>query len=109
MEVYKGMMTYPNVAKPAIIEMETHAEMAASVGTDQYGVHAITNHCMVVTGDHIGTHMDSWGHVKPDAPRAEGIPLQLCYGNGVVLNLTHKQPGEEITPADLIDAEQALD
>jgi kynurenine formamidase len=109
MDVYQGMMTYPNVAKPVIVEMETHAQMAVSVGTDQYGVNAITNHCMVVTGDHIGTHMDSWGHVKPDAPRAEGIPLQLCYGNGVVLNLTHKQPGDEITPHDLIDAEQALD
>jgi len=24
MEVYKGMMTYPNVAKPVIVEMETH-------------------------------------------------------------------------------------
>ena len=34
MEVYKGMMTYPNVAKPAIVEMETHREMAISVGTE---------------------------------------------------------------------------
>ena len=35
MEVYKGMMTYPNVAKPVIVEMESHREMARSVGTDQ--------------------------------------------------------------------------
>ena len=49
MEVYKGMMTYPNVAKPAIVEMETHREMAKSIGTDQYGVDEITNHCMIVT------------------------------------------------------------
>ena len=34
MEVYRGMMTYPNVAKPAIVEMETHREMAISIGTD---------------------------------------------------------------------------
>ena len=50
---------------------------------------------MIVTGDHIGTHIDSWGHVKPDAPRAEGIPIEYCYGDGVVLNLTHKAPGDE--------------
>ena len=98
MEVYKGMMTYPNVAKPVIVEMESHREMARSVGTDQYGVDEITNHCMIVTGDHIGTHIDSWGHVKPDAPRAEGIPIEYCYGDGVVLDLTHKRPGDEITP-----------
>jgi kynurenine formamidase len=53
--------------------------------------------------------MDSWGHVKPDAPRAEGIPIDLCYGDGVVLDLTHKQPGDEITPDDLTQAEQRLD
>jgi kynurenine formamidase len=109
MEVYRGMMTYPNVAKPAIVEMETHREMALSIGTDKYGVNEITNHCMIVTGDHIGTHIDSWGHVKPDAPRAEGIPIDLCYGDGVVLDLTHKKAGEEIIVSDLEEAEQKLD
>jgi len=63
---------------------------------------------MIVTGDHIGTHIDSRGHVKPDAPRAEGIPIELCYGDGVVLDLTHKKPGDEITPVDLVEAENKL-
>jgi len=108
MEVYRGMMTYPNVAKPAIVEMETHREMAISIGTDKFGVDSITNHCMIVTGDHIGTHIDSWGHVKPDAPRAEGIPIEYCYGDGVVLDLTHKGPGDEITVPDLEEAERKL-
>jgi len=108
MEVFQGMMTYPNVAKPVIVEMETYSQMAKSVGTDQYGVDEITNHCMIVTGDHIGTHMDSWGHVKPDAPRAEGIPIDLCYGDGVVLDLTAKQAGDEISVADLDEAERRL-
>ena len=109
MEVFQGMMTYPNVTKPVIVEMESHAEMARSVGTDAFGVAEITNHCMIVTGDHIGTHIDSWGHVKPDAPRAEGIPIDLCYGDGVVLDLTHLGPGDEIAPADLDEAERRLD
>ncbi len=33
MEVFQGMMTYPNVAKPVIVEMESYSEMARSVGT----------------------------------------------------------------------------
>ena len=86
-------MTYPNVAKPVIVEMETYSQMAQSVGTDKFGVNEITNHCMIVTGDHIGTHIDSWGHVNPTAPRAEGIPIEYCYGDGVVLDLTHKAAG----------------
>ena len=44
MEVLQGMMTYPNVAKPVIVEMETYSQMAQSVGTDKYGVNEITNH-----------------------------------------------------------------
>ena len=105
MEVFQGMMTYPNVAKPVIVEMETYSQMAKSVGTDQYGVNEITNHCMIVTGDHIGTHIDSWGHVNPTAPRAEGIPIEYCYGDGVVLDLTSKGPGDEITVPDIEAAE----
>ncbi len=54
MDVFQGMMTYPNVTKPVIIEVENHAQMARSIGTDEYGVNEITNHCMIVTGDHIG-------------------------------------------------------
>jgi kynurenine formamidase len=104
MEVYKGMMTYPNVAKPVIIEMESHSEMARSVGTDQYGVDEITNHCMIVTGDHIGTHIDSWGHVNPTAPRAEGIPIEYCYGDGVVLDFRHKAPGDGIDAREIQEA-----
>ena len=44
MEVFQGMMTYPNVAKPVIVEMESYSEMARSVGTDQYGVDEIWEH-----------------------------------------------------------------
>jgi kynurenine formamidase len=47
--------------------------------------------------------------VKPDAPRAEGIPIHLCYGDSVVLDLTHKGPGDEITPVDIDEAERKLD
>src|SRR5262245_66157226 len=104
MEVFQGMMTYPNVAKPVIVEMESYSQMAKSVGTDQYGVDEITNHCMIVTGDHIGTHIDSWGHVKADAPRAEGIPIEYCYGDGVVLYLTQRAPGRAATPSAIAGA-----
>ena len=28
----------------------------------------------------------------------KGIPIDFCYGDGVVLDLTHKRPGDEISP-----------
>lgn len=101
MEIYQGMVTYPSVTRPHIADMENHQQMARSMGTDQLGITHLPNHCIIVTGDHIGTHLDSWGHVNPDAPRAEGIPLEYCYGDGVVLDLTAKQPGDEITVDDI--------
>jgi kynurenine formamidase len=103
-EVYQGMMVYPSVTKPAIVEMEDHQQMARSMGTDALGITHLPNHCMIVTGDHVGTHLDSWGHVNPAAPRAEGIPLEYCYGDGVVLDLSAKGPGDEIWPDDLAAA-----
>jgi kynurenine formamidase len=108
-EVYQGMMVYPSVTKPAIVEMENHQQMAHSMGTDALGITHLPNHCMIVTGDHVGTHLDSWGHVNPAAPRAEGIPLEYCYGDGVVLDLSAKRPGEEIWPDDLAAALERIE
>ena len=86
MEIFQGMQTYPNVAKPVIVDMQNYTQMAEAIGTVEYGIDELPNHSIIVTGDHVGTHIDSWGHVKPGAPRAEGIPLELCYGDGVVLD-----------------------
>ena len=66
------------------------------MGTDVLGAPHLPNHCMIVTGDHVGTHLDSWGHVNPAAPRAEGIPIDYCFGDGVVLDFTGMNPGDEI-------------
>jgi kynurenine formamidase len=101
MEIYQGMPTYPSVSKPLVHEMENHEQMARSMGTVALGITHLPNHCLIVSGDHIGTHMDALGHVRPGAPRAEGIPLEYCYGDGVVLDLSAKLPGEEITPSDI--------
>jgi kynurenine formamidase len=103
MEVFKGMVVYPNVTPPFISQVFSHAEFAAITGTDKFGI----DHCntgIIVMGDHVGTHIDSWWHANPKAPSAECIPLDYCYGDGVVLDLTHKGTGDEITVPDLQEA-----
>jgi kynurenine formamidase len=101
MEVYKGMVIYPGVVPPYIAEYYTHEEYAKVTGTDKLGI-VHCNNGIIVMGDHVGTHMDSWFHANPDAPgAAEAIPLEYCYGDGVVLDMTHKGPGDEITDVDL--------
>lgn len=58
---------------------------------------------------HAGTHLDSPWHF---APTSEGkpsktidlIPLDWCYGDGVVLDFSHKKAGELISAKEVQDA-----
>lgn len=55
---------------------------------------------------HSKTHLDAPWHWGPEcegksAKTIDQIPLEWCYGNGVVLDLSHKQKGELITIDDL--------
>lgn len=104
MEVNKDIQVYPNVTRPHVYEVQDHKEFALSVGAAMHGVTELASHSIIITGDHVGTHIDSWYHFNPDAPTAESIPLEYCFGDGVVLDLTHKGPGEEITVPDVQEA-----
>ncbi len=60
----------------------------------------------IITGSaHSGTHVDAPWHYGPTcegrpARTVDRIPLEWCYGPGVVLDQRHKAPGDEITVAD---------
>ena len=55
---------------------------------------------------HSGTHMDAPWHFGPvsEGKRSktiDEIPLEWCYGNGVVLDFSHKKKGEFISLNDI--------
>ena len=56
---------------------------------------------------HSGTHLDAPFHYHPTmdggkrALTIDEIPLDWCYGNGVVLDFSHKADGERITVMDV--------
>jgi kynurenine formamidase len=55
---------------------------------------------------HAGTHMDAPWHFGPScenvpAKTIDKIPLEWCFGPGVVLDLREKKAGELISPLDL--------
>jgi kynurenine formamidase len=76
---------------------ENWREFAERIGAAAHGVDWLTASCMVVQGDHIGTHIDSLRHLRDDAPGPEGIPLEYCYGDGVCLDFRHLEKGAGIT------------
>lgn len=63
---------------------------------------------------HTGTHLDSPYHYGPhcegkQSPWIDEIPLEWCYGNGVVIDVSHKKPGEFITEDDIKEALKKID
>lgn len=109
MEIHGDMQTFPRVCKPIITELESHEDFATNIGAAAYGVSSLTAHCLLVMGDHIGTHMDSLNHIVKNAPGAHEIPLEYCYGDGVLLDFSKKEVGSGITVEDLEKALAIID
>jgi kynurenine formamidase len=68
----------------------------------------------VIAGSHTGTHIDAPYHYgamsegKP-ARRIDEVPLEWCFGPGVVIDMRHKQAGDLITADDLRTALHRID
>lgn len=106
MAVHPDMITFPRVPAPLMTMYETWTEFAERVGAAERGVSSLTATSLVVTVDHVGTHCDAVRHLVPSAGGPETIPLEYCYGDGVLLDFRDRPPGYGIQPDD-IDA--ALD
>jgi kynurenine formamidase len=55
---------------------------------------------------HAGTHLDAPWHFGPvvegqKAKTIDEVPLEWCFGDGVVLDMRYKKPGESITVEDV--------
>ncbi|MBZ4688601.1 MAG: cyclase family protein [Clostridiales bacterium] len=109
MEVSADMVTFPRVARPIIAQLESHEQYAENMGAAEYGVTSLTAHYAVVVSDHAGTHIDAMYHIVPEAPGADQIPLEYCYGDGVVLDFTDKPVGYAITAVDIQEALKKID
>ncbi|WP_028777124.1 cyclase family protein [Shimazuella kribbensis] len=60
----------------------------------------------VTLSTHAGTHIDAPYHYGPTtngspAKTIDQVPLRWCFGNGVVLDMTHKSAGEGIDDEDI--------
>jgi kynurenine formamidase len=100
MEVSGDMVVFPRVARPIMAMLESWEEFGTNIGAAEYGATWLTAHYVVVLGDHVGTHVDSLRHLRDDAPGPDGIPLEYCYGDGVVLDFADKPVGHGITAED---------
>ncbi|MEZ4619561.1 MAG: cyclase family protein [Caldilineaceae bacterium] len=109
MAVHNDMIVFPRVIRPALLIYEDWEKFATGIGAAEYGVTSLTASCLTVLGDHVGTHIDAMKHIVPTANGPEGIPLEYCFGPGVVLDLRHKEHGAGITVDDLVAALAKID
>ena len=97
------------------IEYVTHADAGLKSMMDTFGAKAedfVYSHGHgwavenLTVGSHTATHIDAPYHYgatsegKP-ARRIDEVPLEWCFGPGVVLDMRHRKPGEVISIADL--------
>jgi len=101
MTVHNDMVGFPRVVRPVITMYESWTEFAEHIGATKYGANWLPATYAVVLGDHLGTHMDSLRHMRDDAPGPESIPLEYCFGDGVVLDFRHLAKGSGITVEDM--------
>lgn len=101
MTVHNDMVGFPRVVRPVIAMYESWTEFAEHIGATKHGANWLPATYVVVLGDHLGTHMDSLRHMRDDAPGPESIPLEYCYGDGVVLDFRHLAKGSGITVEDM--------
>jgi kynurenine formamidase len=104
MPVHNDMVTFPRVPTPALCVYESHTEFAERIGAAAHGVDSLTASYLIVVNDHVGTHLDARKHIVPDAGGPDTIPLEYCISDGVLLDFTHKQPGDIISATEIEEA-----
>ena len=105
MPVHRDMLTFPRVPPPTLLMYESWSEFAERIGAAAHGADWLTASYLVIQNDHVGSHCDAVKHLRgPDAPGVEGIPLEYCYSDGVVLDFRDRPSGYRITAED-VDAE----
>ena len=88
-KLYVNMPSYPNLP-PFKIEQIKNLE------SDGSNVHMITS-----MHTHLGTHVDFPLHVIPGSKSSDDYALEDLSGEGVIIDLSYKGAGEEITEEDL--------
>jgi len=77
-------------------------------GTRQFpgGVNKLTT--VITTKFHASTHLDAPSHVLDGGMNVDQIPLERCYGTGVIVDMRHKKKWDIITAEDLEDAKPKI-
>jgi kynurenine formamidase len=110
MPVHRDMLTFPRVPPPTLVLYESWTEFAERIGAAEYGATSLTASYLVIQNDHVGSHCDAVKHIRgAGAAGVEGIPLEYCFSDGLVLDFRHKEYGAGISAAEIDEALDRLE
>jgi kynurenine formamidase len=97
-EVSQRTQMHPLHPRVEVYPFESHANSKQVLGTG-FSYRA----CLLIMSDHASTHLDAHCHFDPDPSAAtiDQLPLDLCCGEAICIDLSHLPPRAGITVADL--------
>jgi kynurenine formamidase len=98
-EIYQGMHVFQGHLKTVIFEHMTHEE---TVGRFQSDLSYAT--CGVLLNDNGPTHVDSFSHLDPNDKSIAEMPLDMFWGEGICVDVSHVPAKGYITRKDLDEA-----
>lgn len=99
------MLTPDCFERPSYVKVMTHEEsVKMGNGTKDDPITSSYNKLSIV--EHVGTHVDSYYHMRPDGLTIDKMPLSLFFGKAVCLDMTGIPERGKVTVADMERAEK---
>lgn len=106
LRIENNMLTPNCFPSPIYLKAMTHEQsIALGNGTKEDPITSSYNYLSIV--EHVGTHVDSYYHMRPDGLTIDHMPLDLFFGKAVCLDMTHIPERGTITAADMEQAEKS--
>ena len=98
-ELYDGFRSFPTHPKMVMMDAVTHAFSAPRYIPPCAGYASM----LIITPDHMGTHVDAPFHFDPKGKTIEAVPVENLMGDGILIDLSGKEL-DQVIDADMIKA-----
>lgn len=105
LRIENNMLAPDCFQSPVYVKVMTHEQsVAMGNGTKDDIITSSYNYLSIV--EHVGTHVDSYYHMRPDGLTIDEMPLDLFFGKAVCLDMTGIPERGVVTVENVIKAEE---
>ena len=105
LRIENNMLAPDCFQRPVYVKAMTHEQsVAMGNGTKEDPITSSYNYLSII--EHVGTHVDSFYHMRPDGLTIDRMPLSMFFGKAVCLDMTHIPERGTVTVADVERAER---